>query len=553
MERPMHPRLHLMRLALGLLAPAILTALTSAGPNEGGTLVLHYNSAALPSCSEPPPRCDGASLSACADAVARVDTLDPCAWGIYVLAAFPEAAEPRLAALSFGLDYDSSLLVITDYAHCGSFEIPYPGWPAPGTGTAVRLAETATGHLVTVYWLEVEWADSSPTTLALAPHPLHGAGFSDDGVPSNLDPIAGLGMLGFGMEGSVPCPPTEPAEACCLPDGSCRPMELTECEVAGGIPVSGGCDPNPCAGFLGACCLEDGSCQALDRHRCEAAGGRFQGTGTDCTPSPCASGACCLGGDCEVRTSEACRTAGGLYLGNGEPCLSSSCFFLEGCGPELGSPSTPPATAVSIGAGRGTLPSTLGDPPCGERNLHTNGSYEDGIAFSYQGQDLPYYGAFAECFSGSYEVCAAVFDFTSLGQFDANSMDVYVWEDSGGCPGSVLCFFPGIDPGTIGQWPTVTRHVVPLAGCCVSGTWWVGYWADWVGQFPHWFLAADLDGPGGCSKCCVAPVLDAPPGWQGVSTLWPEVRGIGIGADLRPCEPSPVAETSWGQLKALFR
>ena len=172
----------------------------------------------------------------------------------------------------------------------------------------------------------------------------------------------------------------------------------------------------------------------------------------------------------------------------------------------------------------------------------------------YDGVQPPYYGAFAEQYDAAGELCDAVFDFTQTGNAHGALMDVYVWADDGNVPGEVLYLVTDVDPGPIAWYPDFSRHTAPLWGAEVSGLWWVGFWGNWPGEIGDWFIAADGDGPRpGRPSTNVAPGIGYPTGWQNVSVAWGATQALGIGATIRPSEPTPVNRTTWGGVKALFR
>ncbi len=194
------------------------------------------------------------------------------------------------------------------------------------------------------------------------------------------------------------------------------------------------------------------------------------------------------------------------------------------------------------------------DGGCGTLQVNADGSYENGYAWTYGGIVPPYYGAFAECYSGTnVNLCSAVFDLTQVGYQLDNTMDVYVWADAGGIPGDVLCTSFGVQPTPIAFWPSISRHAVPMSCDCLPENFWVGYWGDWSFGLLGWYVAADLDGPGGCPLTNVAPGIGYPTGWNNVSIAWGPTQSIGIGCETIPCGPVPTRESSWGNVKSLFR
>ena len=181
-----------------------------AGPNEGGTLILHANPS-LVFTSDIQDYCGMSALDSCAAAVTSVEWDPGKRIVFHVIAAFPVGSSPRLKALSFGIDFDSTKFVLAARGTCADFEIPDGRWPTPGSGTSQSWTTgTQTGLLTEAYWIvgyaysEQETADS--TSVALIPHPVQHGVFVDDAFPSEVDTIAAYGRLGFGMPGALPCP-----------------------------------------------------------------------------------------------------------------------------------------------------------------------------------------------------------------------------------------------------------------------------------------------------------------------------------------------------------
>jgi hypothetical protein len=186
----------------------IVSGTALAGPNAGGTLILHANPS-LVFTSGIQDYCGMSGLDSSSAAVTSV-LWDPDEKVVFhVIAAFPPESSPRLKALSFGIDFDSTKFIIAAHGECADFEVPGADWPKPGTGTTESwTTSTQTGLLTECYWFagyvysEQEGEDS--TSVALIPHPQQGGVFVDDASPAAVDTIAGYGSLGFGM--TVPPP-----------------------------------------------------------------------------------------------------------------------------------------------------------------------------------------------------------------------------------------------------------------------------------------------------------------------------------------------------------
>lgn len=207
--------------------------------------------------------------------------------------------------------------------------------------------------------------------------------------------------------------------------------------------------------------------------------------------------------------------------------------------------SLPPADGIVVDRGTGR---------CGELVLNSGGDYETALGWQYGGVAPPYFGAFAECYSGYVEVCAVILDFTTSTGVVTASFDAYVWEDEAGIPGAILCMRIGVDPGEIAVYPGVSRLSVEMpSGCCTSERWWVGYWPDWPGAGAQWFVAADAEFFTGCPYNNIAPGIGYPTGWQNVSVAFGPHGSLGIGAEVRSCSPTSITNSTWGSVKHSIR
>ncbi len=192
-------------------------------------------------------------------------------------------------------------------------------------------------------------------------------------------------------------------------------------------------------------------------------------------------------------------------------------------------------TALSLGPGLGVPAESpaadggRGPCDCAVRAANHDDSFENGYAWGGAGVVSPSYGAFAECFTGPQDVCGIDFRFTQTGGDTGQTMDVFIWDDAGGSPGNVIAAYTGIDPGPIAVWPGISTHTVPTGSISLSaGTWWVGYWGDWPGAAPGWYVAADENGTGRCPRTNIAPGTGFPTGWQDVAVVFPNAKALGI-------------------------
>lgn len=194
------------------------------------------------------------------------------------------------------------------------------------------------------------------------------------------------------------------------------------------------------------------------------------------------------------------------------------------------------------------------DPDCGTVVMNSDGTYETAYTWSYGGLAEPYYGAFAECYDGPAQVCAFVGDLTDLGHMAPVRMDIYVWQDAGGVPGAVVATRSEIEFSFAGVWPAVARNVFQLEQpVCVGPKYWIGCCATPSAGDVFYWVAADLDGPGGCPMTNIAPGLGYPSGWQDPGIVWLPTAAMGVGAQVVNCPPTPTQDTSWGRVKALMR
>ena len=157
-------------------------------------------------------------------------------------------------------------------------------------------------------------------------------------------------------------------------------------------------------------------------------------------------------------------------------------------------------------------------------------TFESAYGWNFGGTAAPDYGAFAECFEGDVRVCEIQFFLSQLGHQSGQTMDVYLWEDTGtDIPGAVLSLIPGVDPGPVAAWPTVSQHNVAI-DANVSGDWWAGYWGGWPGEQAGWLVAADENGSGGCPKTNISPESGLPSGWYHPDVVfsWRNAQSLGI-------------------------
>jgi hypothetical protein len=205
-----------------------------------------------------------------------------------------------------------------------------------------------------------------------------------------------------------------------------------------------------------------------------------------------------------------------------------------------------------------------GDEFCTGATLLRNDDdhFENGYCWRFGGVVPPDYGSWAECYESDF-VCGVQLLFTQIGDYQSETMDVYVWESvadgnppPGPDPGNVICVLTGVSPGPIAYWPEISTHNVQV--CCeAGGVHFVGFWGNWPGTGCPWFIAGDENGPGtGCPRTKIAPGIGYPTGWQHpeVMPVADNVKDLGIRehAGLGDCQPTPNETTTWGRIKSTY-
>ncbi|MCA9726940.1 MAG: hypothetical protein R3E12_09300 [Candidatus Eisenbacteria bacterium] len=187
----------------------VFASAADAGPNANGVIVLHWNESVV--YTDGTDFCGESGLESCNDAVTTTSASSTVV--LHALAAFPTENAPRLAGLCFGVQYDELQIRVTDWGACGDFELHENNWPGSNQGVCITWSEAQTGHLTEICWFAAYSVYGDASELALRGHPQGGGLFADDAVPSNIDPIADYGRLGFFQDGYLPCPnPPTPVE-----------------------------------------------------------------------------------------------------------------------------------------------------------------------------------------------------------------------------------------------------------------------------------------------------------------------------------------------------
>jgi hypothetical protein len=296
-----------------LLALVVLTI--ASGPAfaftcENGVIMVHNTGAVYttPLPVTPAPPCVGINNTVAMEATPAAQSA-PVIWKVY--AVFPPANSPHLKALGWailGSQVNGGGIIISHNAPADSvFAIPN-SFPNVPTALAGPL-DVGMSHVASVpsspfggYWKnsvnELWWFDGyayagaagEPQKFSVVANsnPANQI-FSDEQIPSNADPIAGYGYLGFGQPGHTFCPTGEIVGACCFTDGTCQTLTALACQNLLGSFNGGTCSPTLCPVIkYGACCVGP-VCNVVTAAACTNAGGTYYGDDTACEPYPCAT------------------------------------------------------------------------------------------------------------------------------------------------------------------------------------------------------------------------------------------------------------------------
>jgi hypothetical protein len=195
---------------------------------------------------------------------------------------------------------------------------------------------------------------------------------------------------------------------------------------------------------------------------------------------------------------------------------------------------------------------------------HCDGTFEDGYCWRRDGIGDPYYGAFAERFTGpAHVVGMRVYLSTIYDPPYERASDMYVWGDGVIGPGAVLAVLPDVVFTAIPFWPEVGGFDFPITAE-TGPVFYVGSQADFGPgtEYCYYFNGADCNGSGGSPWTCVKPGLGYPSGWQSPSQIWGPTNAMGYGvytADYlqgigdAPADGSADPGTTWSAVKNLFR
>lgn len=276
-------------IVVGLFGALPVVGPVYAGPNAGGTLIIH-DTGLLGSVGPEGPVFTPLAECAVADTEAAVGV--ECTWVVY--AAFPAEGSPRFKGLTFQERFDPGSLIITGGGMMdppAAHVVVLGGWPTTDEGVIwVTFDPAQTTKLVPICWFSGEAAVSG-TTFRVSDNPGASPVFRDDSSPPEEDPVLGFGTLGFGVAGSNRCPGG--LGFCCRCDGACSISTEAECAaLLGGDwwTADYSCEPNMCLVVStddGACCLPDATCRIETPCGCRLARGVYKGDFTPCSPTPC--------------------------------------------------------------------------------------------------------------------------------------------------------------------------------------------------------------------------------------------------------------------------
>jgi hypothetical protein len=216
----------------------------------------------------------------------------------YLMAAWPDSANPELGAVTFGIRYSDGIEILRWGVCQNVLQAGTSDWPSSGEGMAIAMS----GHIDSSRVVELGWfamIASSPGTVELIPHPnpQFASRFATARFPQE-SPIVDLGVLGFGAPGRVPVMdwPGPMIGAACVRDSICAMLTEREAGYYGENAVWFG-EGTPCSwelcrpdAPLGACCFENAVCERLREKDCLVRKGVFRGAGSRCEPdNPCRS------------------------------------------------------------------------------------------------------------------------------------------------------------------------------------------------------------------------------------------------------------------------
>jgi hypothetical protein len=191
----------------------LASATANAGKNAGGALIVHTDDNV--SYTHTGQYC-GAQFSdpgTCENAVTRTDKDENTPALIWLLAAFPDTANPAVSVVYFGIEHNlpPNEGYFVNHGYCGpagTIEVPDGGWPETGFGNSLAFGSPVQGDILfPTYWFAVYGTTGS--YLGTAENPTGGyAAFVDDSNPPVQESITQFGTVRWFAPGENSCPST---------------------------------------------------------------------------------------------------------------------------------------------------------------------------------------------------------------------------------------------------------------------------------------------------------------------------------------------------------
>jgi hypothetical protein len=240
----------------GLVLLLAATVPVLAGPNGGGSIIVHTNDAYAYKSATACTTTLGQPVD-CVSAVTQTDVTNASGYSVlWFLAAFVPTATPNVATVYFGHHYDVAQLGIEAYGPCGTgTQIPDATWPFDDdTGTSWGFTTAQTATLFRFYVFQVYELTPPAATGAYFCSDVNFLGDYASFISPELetDVITRFGCIKWYEAGSNSCPVPPPTGACCLNNTACTIVSTSsQCTDAGGTYQGDNtiCD-KPCS----ACC-----------------------------------------------------------------------------------------------------------------------------------------------------------------------------------------------------------------------------------------------------------------------------------------------------------
>jgi hypothetical protein len=200
----------ILALSVFVLFFIMLSSATAlAGKNAGGALIVHTDDNVWYTHTGQYCGAQFSDPGTCENAVTRTDKDENTPAVIWLLAAFPDTANPAVSVVYFGIEHNLGEGSIVNHGYCGpagSLEIPDAGWPDTGLGNSLAFGSPVQGDILfPFYWLAVYGTTGS--YLGTAENPTGGyAAFVDNSDPPVEDQITRFGTVRWHAEGPNVCP-----------------------------------------------------------------------------------------------------------------------------------------------------------------------------------------------------------------------------------------------------------------------------------------------------------------------------------------------------------